>query len=210
MSNKAKVLFFDTDYTAEIKDVEIKNGNIIIDNDTEHIVDDIQPMIMKSGLISNTPLYICKWNTLVPIRFQTVTKRMTADEAEKFAEDNDFVKIEHITKPKKRKGWLRNKIKNRNQNLYPTSKVEYQTPTMYEFRKLESIKTDLGKIKITPALLKETNELRFLKNMKKYASGGKDSGEGISKTKVIAIAIGSMIFGVVFMFIALYSMGIGV
>lgn len=209
MVNKGKVLFFDTDYTAEFKDVEIKGGNIIVDNNTEHIIDNTTPIILKTGIISNSPLYICKWNTLVPIQFKTVRKKMTPEEAETFAENNDFVRIEHINQQTKGKGWLRRKLKER-KNYYPTTNVEYKTPSMYEYRKLEMVDIDLEKIKISPALLKETNDLRFLKNMKKYAMGKDADGGGMSKGKVIALSIGSMVFGIVFIVILLASMGVGI
>jgi hypothetical protein len=203
-------LFLDTDYTAEFKDSEIKEGNIIVDNNTEHIIDDTVPIILKTGIISNSPLYIVKWNTLTPIKFKVVSQKMTPEEAEKYAEDNDFVRIEHQNQPTKRKGWLRNKLKKGNQpNYYPTTDVKYKVPTMYEFRKLEKVDVDLTKTKITPALLKETNDLRFLKNMKKYAMG-KDAEGGISKGKMIALSIGSMVFGIVFILIILASMGVGI
>jgi hypothetical protein len=203
MGNKGKVLYFDTDYTAELKDAEIKNGNIIIDNATEHVVDNINPVIFKTGLISNSPLYVVKWNTITPIQFKTITKRMTPEQAEQYAEDNDFIRIEQ-TEQQKTKGFLRRIKRQKSQ----PQKIKYKVPTMYEYRKLEKVETDLEKIKITPALLKETNDLRFLKNMKKYAMG-KDGDGGMGKGKVIALSIGSMVFGIVFILIILASMGVG-
>jgi len=226
MGNKAKALFMDSDFTAELKSVNVDGGSIVIDRKYEHIVDKTTPLILKTGLLSNTPLYICKWDSLTPIKFKKVTKVVTKEEANKMIkEDENWVrieKIEEMNKSRHGRGLLRQKISNwRRRRKYknnpyiinrPEPKykiINTLEPTHFEYRKLEPVELKFYKSDIPPTLMKETFDMRFLKNMKTYSAGKGGSGEGIDKTKVILIAIGSMIFGIVLFYLIMTSAGIG-
>jgi len=225
MGNKAKALFMDSDYTAELKSVDADGGSIIIDKKYEHVVDKTKPIILKTGFLSNTPLYICKWDSLVPVKFKRVTKVVSKEKADQMRkEDENWVRVETETENKESKngrGWLRQKIANRKrkkkiknspymirpQSNYKT--INTYEPTHFEYRKLEPVEIKFLKTDIPPKLMKETFDMRFLSNMKTY-SAGKGGGDGIDKTKMIMVAVGSMVFGVVMMYLIFASAGMGV
>lgn len=199
MSNKAKAIFLDSNFTGEIKSVKIEGGNVIIDKTYEHIIDETVPIQIK-GVMGSTPMYILKWDSLVPIQFKKESKIITSDEADKIIQDEGYIRIEPQQK-KRTKGKLRRWMKERKQN--PTPEITYTTkPTHYEYRKLQVIDlTDkYEKSKIQPSLLQETMDLRFLKNMKKYGVG---SGGVTDKNKIIIASIASMVFGMVLFYVLL-------
>lgn len=217
---KVKTLFLDSEYIGEFKNVDIEGGNVIVGKKYEHVVDDYVPIQLK-GLMGSTPMYILKWSSIVPVKFKRVTKVISAEKVKQMVKDEGFVRVEYGGEQKeekggrKRKGSLRRWLKSRkerknkqreNPNPYldrPQPKYKTVTvsePTHFEYRKLEVIDPKTTKSDIPPSLMKDTIDMRFLKNMKKYGEG-KGGGGGIDKGKTILIAIGSMVFGVILFYL---------
>ncbi|MCW1312773.1 MAG: hypothetical protein OH338_05090 [Candidatus Parvarchaeota archaeon] len=62
---KSAFLLFHTDYTTELKFANVKDGVARIE-DKEIVVDKAKPLILKTRFAS-VPLYLFKWDSLVPI-----------------------------------------------------------------------------------------------------------------------------------------------
>jgi hypothetical protein len=205
MAAKVKTLFLDSDFVAELKSAKVEGGNVEIGKTYEHVIDNAIPLQLKS-LTGSTPLYILKWSSLVPVKFKRVSKTISTEQAQSMIENDGFVRIESTEREERKKkpklrSWLwRKKHKEAEIRMPQYKTVSTLEPTHYEYRKLEVVETKLGKSDIPPALLKETMDMRFLKNMKKYGEG-KGGGEGVGKGKTIMVAIGSMIFGVVLFYL---------
>jgi hypothetical protein len=206
MGTKAKSLFLDSDFIAELKTINIEGGNVKVGKTYEHVIDDAVPLQLKGSLGGSTPLYILKWSSLVPIKFKRVSKIISTEQAKQMIEDDGFLRIEPTEREeRKKKPKLRSFLwrkKHEAKQLPQIQNITTSEPTHYEYRKLEVVQPKLGKSDIPPALLKETLDMRFLKNMKKYGEGkGGGTGEGIGKGKTILVAIGSMVFGVVLFYL---------
>jgi hypothetical protein len=124
-------LFLDTDFTAELKRANIKNGKVNL-ADGEHIVDKTTPFQLKSAF-GTRPLYIMKWNSVYPMTFKIEEKIQTLKDVETGKE------IQLSTK-----------------ELVPVKTEFYEK----------------GGAGYSPEILKTTQDVRFLKGMKKYAEGG--------------------------------------
>lgn len=122
--SKAVALIFDTDFTSEMRDVKVKDGKIVI-SDKEWVVDKTTPFQHKTAF-GMRPLYMLKWNSLIPLEWNVVSEERT------FTDDkgNSYVVEARDIKP-----------------------VDYK-----------EIKWEPSKI--LPAMLRQTGEMKFLKNMK--------------------------------------------
>lgn len=69
-------IIFDTDFTAMIKVLKVKNGKVAY-KDKEWYVDRTKPMTLQSAFGSNRPLYLLKWNTVIPMDFDVTNKTTT-------------------------------------------------------------------------------------------------------------------------------------
>jgi hypothetical protein len=156
--------------------------------------------------MGSTPMYILKWSSLVPVKFKRVSKVITAEQANKMIEDDGFLRIEPTEREERKKkpklrGWLRRRKQEKAEISLPHYRtVNTSEPTHYEYRKLEVVDPKTTKSEIPPSLMRDTLDMRFLKNMKKYGEG-KGGGEGVGKGKTILVAIGSMIFGIVLFYL---------
>lgn len=188
----AKQLIFDTGFTAEFSNKEITDGSIMTE-DKEFIVDNARPiMLKKRGFFSRffgtslVPLYLLKWNVLVPAGF---------DVEKKFGSLEDLV--EELDDKK-----IKSRIK---KILKVDKKLAKRSYIFKELKPLElkfpKVDVKEGESVITPEILRTTHDMRFLKNFKKYAGG-----EKMSKKRIMDILfIGGM---VVFLFIALALGGV--
>jgi hypothetical protein len=177
-------MLFDTDFQTEIVDKEIKDGFVTIE-EKEFFVDNAIPfMIKKEGLFGRffggfTPLYILKWNVIIPVGFQLTSGRMKLHEMINNLQDENL------------KEELSKTIKVRPEDAEKT--VEIRTIESLDIKFPEN---DPEKKVISPELLKSTVDMRFLKNFKKYAGG--ESGGGMNKRKLLDIlfiaGIGFFIF----------------
>lgn len=74
MSVKAKIIFFSSDFTGELKSGHIKDGNIIISEGKEkkeYIVDKAQPFNIKYRKFGKPEVtYLCNWGSLLPLQFK--------------------------------------------------------------------------------------------------------------------------------------------
>lgn len=62
---KSAFMLFHTDYTTELKMAKVKDGIARIEN-KEFVVDKAKPFILKTRF-STIPLYLVKWDSLIPI-----------------------------------------------------------------------------------------------------------------------------------------------
>jgi|GEM_PF-5630105 hypothetical protein len=150
MSEKALILY--SDFTGELKKIDIKDGKAII-GEKEFIVDRASPIILKKKrLFSNKiePFYIFKWDKVEPVHF---VQTETEIDDEKYAELKD----------------------------------------KYVLKSIEPVFPEKTEDDILPELLRETFDMRFLKQMKKYASGEK----GIKFQRWMMIPIAFIISGLV-------------
>jgi hypothetical protein len=93
---KAKLLIFDTDFTAKEAVGEVKDGTVVL-KDKEWLVDKTKPFIIKDFLGRQMPLYLLKWNSVTPMNFETKVKRIAMkDESGKeyMVETEELVPIE--------------------------------------------------------------------------------------------------------------------
>jgi len=72
--SKPKALFFHTNYIAEMKDIEIKDGKIKVEN-KEFIADRVKPFFLKhKGKL--VPLYLLYWRVIEPLNFDVVERKL--------------------------------------------------------------------------------------------------------------------------------------
>jgi hypothetical protein len=196
MGIKGKTLMLESNYSGILKGVDINAGKMVVENKYEFLVDNVIPIMLKEGFGSK-PLFITKWSSLTPIRFKKVEKIIPAEKVKQMIEeDKEWMRLDYevpeenpeIKSSGKLRRWLsRKKIK---------SEGAIRIPTAYIYKKLEVVEPDIKETKgMLPELMKETFDMRFLKNMKKY-SEGKGGGEGISKGKAIMLAVVSMVVGI--------------
>jgi hypothetical protein len=163
---RAKVLLLDTDFVCELRGVKIKDGKVNID-DKEFDVDNSRPFILRTGL-TKRPLYILKWNSLRPAEFTIKHEDVKPQEVQIGDEYNDYVVVTND-----KKGRFRGKKNDNHREIKKTIESKYDI-NKYHLKSLESIDPDFEKSKkITPAILRDTADLRFIKQMKKYSSGGR-------------------------------------
>jgi hypothetical protein len=81
---KAAALIFDTDFTAEMHDVKLKDGKIQY-ADKEWVADKTTPFQLKTSF-GMRPLYLLKWNSLIPIEWAVVEseKKFTDEEGKTY------------------------------------------------------------------------------------------------------------------------------
>jgi len=138
----AKGLILNTDFTAEEVDLNIENGSAIV-NDSEFIINDSQPILIKKKGKFVNPLYILKWDSLIPMKMAIEREVITKEELEK---NYDL------------KGEIENSM------VY-----KRLVPMDVKFIKTKP-KSKIGNVTVTPEMLKDTIDLRFLKGMKNYVS----------------------------------------
>ena len=59
-----------------MKNLKVKNGKVSY-KDKEWYVDRTKPMTLQSAFGSNRPLYLLKWNTVIPMDFDVTNKTTT-------------------------------------------------------------------------------------------------------------------------------------
>jgi len=180
---KNKYLIFDTNHHATFDTLEVKNGKTVTE-DKEWMIDKAKPILLaKRNIFSRflgeslTPLYLLKWNVLLPVDFEIKEKKL------KYNEMLDAVKDED----------LKRKLKALSDE---DTKVQEST---WIFRELVAMSVVFPKAEakedefaVTPEFIKSTVDFRFLKNMKNYAGG--EGGGKFNKRRLIDIAfIGGMI-----------------
>lgn len=151
---KATCILFDTNFSAEMKKENIKDGKIIL-YDKEFFVDKVRPFTITDTFGGTRLLYLFKWNMLEPLSF--MEKDGTKEEV---LDDGLRVK-------------------------YKTTELVPMTP--------EDLKQE-GRDKILPQMLKDTMDMRFLKQMKPTKSGG--GGLDI-REMAVPILIGVMVLGII-------------
>lgn len=157
----AKVLMLDTNYIGEIKKCKVVGGSLFI-GDREYFVDDINPIQLK-GMFGSIPLYICKWDSLIPANFVIKSEKKMIDEKTES-------KIKSIGKIIRSKG---------NEKLFA------------EFRELKSVEPVFMKTKL-PQLMRSTMDMRFLEQLSRYAGETKKKMD-ISKGMIIAFIVGTVL-----------------
>lgn len=157
---KATCILFDTNFSAEIKKENIKDGKITL-YDKEFFVNNVRPFTISDPLGGTRLLYLFKWNMLEPISFT----------------EKDGVKEEVFDDGLKVK--------------YKTSELVPMTP--------DDLKSE-GRDKVLPAMLKDTMDMRFLKQMKPTKSGG---GGPDLREMAVPILIGVMALAVIFLIFSL-------
>lgn len=155
-----KQLLLDTDFTGEFKNNEIKEGSINIDK-LEFIVGKAKPILIhKKGLLSRflgssvTPLYLLKWNTLLPAHFELEEKKG------KLKELKSRIQSEEVKKDINKK----------------MEKDKALGDREFIFREIVPLKVEFPVNKpdengnyLTPEMLRSTVDMRFLKGLKEYA-----------------------------------------
>lgn len=189
-----KFLIFDTNHHAEFCTKEVKDGKITI-NDKEWVVDKAKPLLIpKGGFLSRffgdsiMPLYLLKWNILLPVDFEIQSKKMKYDEMLSLVKDEELKeKLSNLAKEDV-------KVKDSTWELKTLDAMDVKFP------RADAKENDFA---ITPEFLKSTSDMRFLKNMKNYASG---EGTKFNKKRIMDIAfIGGMI---IFVFISMAITGV--
>lgn len=154
-------MLFDTEFTAEYKSEEIKDGSITIDK-LEFIVDKAKPfLIKKKGFLSKffgtsvTPLYFLKWNILLPAHFKVEEKKG------KLSILKDKIQSEDVKKEIEKK----------------IEKDKSLGDREFVFRELVPLAVkfpvtvpDKDGNYLTPEMLRSTVDMRFLKALKDYST----------------------------------------
>jgi hypothetical protein len=65
---RSEFLIFDTDFTAQLKKANVKDGKVVIGN-KEFLTDKAHPFSLKT-FAGTRPLYLLKWNALEPMKFE--------------------------------------------------------------------------------------------------------------------------------------------
>jgi len=180
---RVKALLLDTDFIGEIRNTKVKDGRIRIDN-KEFRVDKSRPIILKSGFFAKKPLYILKWDSLIPAEYKLKETVVSPADIEKFTVEipdekgmNNFIG--------KNNGMDSEQIKKKMEEMYDIKK--------YHLRSLEPLSTEFYKTKITPSVLTETADMRFIKSMKKYID---KRGFEFGNIIFIIMIIGIILFGI--------------
>lgn len=150
---KGRGLFFHTNFDAEFKKIKINDGSVIID-DKEFFVSDMKAINLKTST-GVKPLYLFRWDSLLPAGF--FKKKETIEYAQTGDDKTDRRNYHKFYKKLKSHG---HKGKGIESNKF-----------IYEG--LSIVNPKFLKTKLSPSLLRETGDMRFLKNMKKYAGGEK-------------------------------------
>jgi len=66
-------IFFNSDYTLEIKEADVKDGKAVI-GDKEYYVDKAKPLMLKTTFGSK-PVYFVKWDSITPLNWTVKEKR---------------------------------------------------------------------------------------------------------------------------------------
>jgi len=95
-------LLLHTDFTAEKKKIEVKDGKAVID-DKEFIVDRVQPIMIKQRRFGRTrikPFYILKWDKVEPVNYVIDEREI---DGERYAElrDKAILKSLEVVFPEK-------------------------------------------------------------------------------------------------------------
>ena len=183
---KARHLIFHTDHTAEFVDGEVADGSMS-NQDKEFIMDKAKPILIKKrGLFGrffagHYPLYMLKWNILLPAQMEVREKIGKLDEL-----------LDGIESPKMKKKMEKMMKNDETFKQYKDQKFIFRelVPMPVAFPKPD---VGEGKSLITPEMLQSTHDMRFLRNFKKYAG----AGGGMNKKRIFDfLFIGGMIFAV--------------
>jgi hypothetical protein len=90
-----EALLFHTDFMAEKKKIEIKDGKVVID-DKEFLVDRVKPFMMMTkrlGRVSIKPIYLLKWDKIEPAPYEMTE---TEIDGETYAELKDKFVIKSL------------------------------------------------------------------------------------------------------------------
>lgn len=101
----AEGLLFHTNYIAEKKKFDIKDGKAVID-DKEFIVDRVQPFILlkkRFFVTKAVPLYLLKWDKIEPIKYVVTERKLDKDEYVEIEEKGTLKTLE-VEFPEKREG----------------------------------------------------------------------------------------------------------
>jgi hypothetical protein len=140
-------LLFLTNFTAERRKIDIRDGKCIID-DKEFIIDRVQPfLLMKKRLFKTTikPIYLLKWDKIEPVNY--VIEETEVD-GEKYGELKERAVVRSLV-------------------------VKFP---------------EKGEKDVLPHYLRETHDMRYLKHMKKYATGEKGFGMKFQRWWLIPIS----------------------
>ena len=171
MGKNAKALVFNTDFTVEHKKVKIKDGYITVD-DKEFPVDGIRPVIMKKRGRYREPLYLLKWDCLLPAQFELKKDNLSSKD-------------------------LMSKFKMNQEPEHDKYTYKRLVPIIPEFRKTKMQHSGLqNPMTILPSTLKDTTDMRFLKGMKNYVEGG--GGKPKPMQIIIMFALGMLLMFLMF------------
>jgi hypothetical protein len=181
---KSKFLIFDTNHHAGYETMDIKDGKVSKD-DKEWIVDKAKPVLLeKAGFFSRflgaslMPLYLLKWNILLPVDYELKETKMKFDELLNSANLTDGMKKE-----------LQDILKKDEKVKDSTWVLKELVAMDVKFPRADAKENEFA---VTPEFLKSTADMRFLKNMKNYAGG--EGGSRLSRKRIMDILfIGGMI-----------------
>lgn len=171
-----RVLVLDTNYVGKIQKCKVENGILRI-KDKEFFVDETKPLRVKS-FFSTDDLYICKWDSLVGAEFEVENKDVKKEELEEFLRE---------------RGYSEDEIKHLKKIIEETEKKNNIRFTKFEYKSLKPIEPKLIETKKLPELLRQTANIRFIKEMMKY---GEKKGFDIGLGKIFII-IFIAIFGLI-------------
>jgi hypothetical protein len=157
----AKQLLFDSDFTAEYKGEDIKDGSITIDK-LEFMVGKAKPLLVKKkGFLSRflgtsaTPLYLLKWNILLPAHFKVDEKKGKLNVLK------DKIQSEDLKKDIEKKIEKDKSLGDREFVFRELVPMDVEFPVN---------KPDEKGNYLTPEMLRSTVDMRFLKGLKDYAA----------------------------------------
>lgn len=90
----ARVLFFDSNYVAELRKVKVKDGVVEIDG-KQFFVDETKPLLLKTPL-GVEPLYLVKWDSVYPAKIETKVETKEDVKKVKDLSNEDLLRIKKI------------------------------------------------------------------------------------------------------------------
>lgn len=198
---RAKALIFDSHYDADFIESEIKNG-VMITKDKDFFLDKTRPFILRKKKLlgrifgdSVVPVYLMKWNTLIPAHFELHDSKAPLKEQLKHIKDAKLKKeLEEAIKVDEELG-------NKEYIYRELVPVELKFPEVYKKKETGADGKVTERI-ITPELLNSISDMRFLKGFKNYAGGGAGGKKnmmnilfivGIGAFVVLAMVLGGVL-----------------
>lgn len=194
---KAKALVLESNFSGTEVDFEVEGGFSKIDFDKEHkyefFLDKSKPLrvTFKKGFGEDTKdFYILSWNSLVPLEFEEKVETVNKEDVDKFAEEKEMTQHDK---------------ENMKKSIEIIEKNKGQKIKSFEYRWLSPItigKTHWSNTEL-PAIIRETGDMRFLKQLKTYSGEGGGGGIGAGR---IALLIGGVFFAIILIWSFMYAL----